>query len=91
MFDFEPPAVIASLAHEFRYPNPAMAGDFLYIETKDVEKRESSSQPDERGTVHQETVLKNQDGTAVLEMNSTILVAKRPWRSTRMSASLIGH
>ncbi len=54
-----------------------MAGDRLHIESGHPEKTESKSQPDKRGTVIGETLLKNQDGVVVLEMKSTVLVSKR--------------
>ena len=76
LFEMEPPAVIAALAHEFTYPNPAMHGDILHIETTNVEKTESKSQPDKRGMVRGETLLKNQDGIVVLEMKSLVKVEK---------------
>ena len=78
LYDMEPPAVIAALAHEYSYPNPAMAGDSLRIESTSVEKTPSKSQPDKRGTVRGETFLKNQDGKVVLEMKSLVLVEMRP-------------
>ena len=78
LYDMEAPAVIAALAHEYSYPNPAMAGDSLHIESTSVEKTASKSQPDKRGTVRGETFLKNQDGTVVLEMKSLVLMEMRP-------------
>lgn len=78
LYDMEPPAVIAALAHEYSYPNPAMAGDILHIESTNVEKTDSTSQPEKRGMVRGETLLKNQDGVVVLEMKSLVMVERRP-------------
>lgn len=78
LFEIERAAIIAALAHEYSYPNPAMAGDKLVIETTNIEKAESKSQPDKRGMVRAETLLKNQDGVIVLEMKSLVMVEKRP-------------
>ncbi len=39
-------AVVAALAHEFRYPNPARTGDFFTLSTACIDKRESRSRPD---------------------------------------------
>jgi acyl dehydratase len=78
LFEIEPAAIIAALAHEYSYPNPAMAGDKLYIETTVIEKTKSKSQPDKRGMVRGETLLKNQDGVIVLEMKSLLMVETQP-------------
>jgi acyl dehydratase len=78
LFEIEHAAIIAALAHEYSYPNPAMAGDKLYIETTAIEKTESKSQPDKRGMVRGETLLKNQDGVIVLEMKSLVMVETKP-------------
>ena len=71
------PAVLAALGHEYQYPNPAMVGDKLSLETRSVSKRESESKPD-RGIVQGETLLKNQAGNVVLVMKYTALVSKKP-------------
>jgi len=77
LHDVDTPAVIAALGHEFEYPSPARAGDHLHIESSSIEKRESKSRTD-RGIVLGLCQLINQTGTVVLEMKSTLLVAKRP-------------
>ena len=77
LHETEPPAVLAALAHEYQYPNPARLGDRLSLETSSVSKRESKSKSD-RGIVEGETLLKNQDGIVVLVMKSTIMVSKKP-------------
>jgi len=69
-------ALIAGLGQELRFPNPARPGDQLTLNTKCVDKRESRSKAD-RGIVVYEHYLTNQEGVVVLEMKSTILVAKR--------------
>jgi acyl dehydratase len=69
-------ALIAGLGQELRFPNPARPRDRLTLNTECVDKRESRSKAD-RGIVVYEHRLTNQDGVVVLEMKSTILVAKR--------------
>ncbi len=69
-------SLIAGLGQELRFPNPARPGDRLTLNTECVDKRESRSKAD-RGIVVYEHRLTNQDGVVVLEMKSTILVAKR--------------
>jgi acyl dehydratase len=73
----EPAAVIASIKHEIGMPNPARPGDRLTLTLTCSDKRPSQSKPD-RGLVTFDSVLKNQDGTAVLEMRSLLLVRTRP-------------
>ena len=56
--------------------HPMFPGDTLYAESEVVEKRESSSRP-EQGIVTVRTIGKNQDGKVVCTFNRTMLIWKR--------------
>ena len=77
----EPAAGIASLKHEIELPAPARPGDVLSLTMTCVEKRASGSKPD-RGLVTFESVLKNQDDTAVLKVRSLMMLKTRPAQQT---------
>jgi len=59
-----------------RMTHPMFPGDTLYAESEVLEKRESSSRP-EQGIVTVKTIGKNQDGTVVCTFNRTMLIWKR--------------
>lgn len=59
-----------------RMTHPMFPGDTLYAESEVVEKRESSSRP-EQGVVTVKTIGKNQDGKIVCTFNRTMLIWKR--------------
>lgn len=61
---------------EIKMTAPVFAGDTLYAETEVMEKRESSSRP-EQGLVTVKTIGKNQDGKVVCEFLRTMLIWKR--------------
>ena len=69
-------AMLAGLGHEFRYPNPVRPGQAFRLLSEVAEKRESRSKPD-RGIVIQQSRLITDEGAVVLEIKSTIMVAKR--------------
>ncbi len=73
----EKPEVMAGLSWEYQLPKPGCVGDVFHVECQSLEKRESKTRQD-RGIVHELTQLKNQDGDVVVEMKSTLMVAKRP-------------
>ena len=56
--------------------HPMFPGDTLYAESEVLEKRESSSRP-EQGIVTVKTIGKNQRGTVVCTFNRTMLIWKR--------------
>jgi itaconyl-CoA hydratase len=55
---------------------PLFPGDTLYAESEVIEKRESSSRP-EQGIVTVKTIGKNQHGVVVCTFNRTMLIWKR--------------
>lgn len=56
--------------------SPLFPGDTLYAESEVLEKRESSSRP-EQGIVTVKTIGKNQHGVVVCTFNRTMLIWKR--------------
>lgn len=72
----KPLAVIAGLKQELEYPAPVRPGDRLALKSRCVDKRESRSKPD-RGVVNFEAEIFNQEGSTVLRMRSTLLLARR--------------
>ena len=61
---------------EIKLPKPVFAGDTLYAESTVLDKRESSSRPNE-GIVTIRTLGRNQHGDVVCEFERTFLVMKR--------------
>jgi itaconyl-CoA hydratase len=61
---------------EVRMPHPVFEGDTLYAQSEVLEKRASTSRP-QQGIVRFKTVGFNQDGKIVLEFQRTILVYRR--------------
>lgn len=59
-----------------RLTNPVFCGDTLYAESEVLEKRESSSRP-EQGIVTVRTTGRNQRGEVVCTFNRTMLIWKR--------------
>ena len=59
-----------------RMTHPMFPGDTLYAESEVLEKRESSSRP-EQGIVTVKTIGKNQHGKVVCTFNRTMLIWKR--------------
>ena len=59
-----------------RLTHPLFHGDTLYAESRVLDKRESSSRP-EQGIVTVETIGRNQDGKKVCTFERTVLVWKR--------------
>jgi itaconyl-CoA hydratase len=59
-----------------RMTHPMFPGDTLYAESEVLEKRESSSRP-EQGIVTVKTTGTNQDGKVVCTFNRTMLIWKR--------------
>lgn len=59
-----------------RLTNPLFPGDTLYAESEVIDKRESSSRP-EQGIVTVRTIGKNQHGDVVCTFNRTMLIWKR--------------
>lgn len=59
-----------------RLTNPLFPGDTLYAESEVIDKRESSSRP-EQGIVTVKTIGKNQHGQVVCTFNRTMLIWKR--------------
>jgi acyl dehydratase len=68
---------VANLDYEqVKHLAPVFIGDTLYAETKILECRPSTSNPD-RGIVYVETLAKNQDGNLVLSFRRHILIKRR--------------
>jgi len=68
---------IANLDYEnIKHLGPVFIGDTLYVRTKVLDKRESSSKPD-RGIVYVETIACNQNGVDVLSFRRHVLVKKQ--------------
>lgn len=68
---------IANLDYEsIKHLNPVFVGDTLYVKTRILDKRESSSKPD-RGIIYVETTTQNQDGVSVLSFRRHVLIKKR--------------
>jgi itaconyl-CoA hydratase len=61
---------------EIKLPRPVFAGDTLYAESTVLDKRESTSRPNE-GIVTIRTLGRNQHGDVVCEFERTFLVMKR--------------
>lgn len=61
---------------KIRLTHPLFPGDTLYSESEVLEKRESSSRP-EQGIVTVKTIGKNQDGKVVCTFERTMLIWKR--------------
>lgn len=67
---------IANLGYEdIRHLNPVFINDTIYVRTKVLSKRESSSKPD-RGIVYVESIAYNQNGVDVLSFRRNVLVKK---------------
>ncbi len=67
---------IANLDYEFiKHLNPVFIGDTLYVRTKILDKRESSSKKD-RGIIYVESIAYNQNQVDVLSFRRHVLVKK---------------
>jgi len=67
---------IANLGYEeVKHLSPVFIGDTIYVRTKVLDKKESTSKPD-RGTVYVESIAYNQKGTDVLSFRRKVLVKK---------------
>lgn len=70
--------IVANLSYEqVHYPHPLFPGDTLYVESEVVALRESRSKPDQ-GIVTFRHTGRNQDGVAVIELQRTVLMLRRP-------------
>jgi acyl dehydratase len=58
------------------HPKPVFHGDTIYAETEVLDKRESKSREDV-GIVKLKTLGRKQDGTAVIELERTVMFFKR--------------
>ncbi len=67
---------IANLGYEdVKHLNPVFVNDTIYVKTKILDKRESSTKND-RGIVYVETIAYNQEGVDVLSFRRKVLVKK---------------
>lgn len=67
---------IANLGYEdIKHLNPVFINDTIYVRTKVLDKRESTSKPD-RGIVYVESIAYNQHGQDVLSFRRKVLVKK---------------
>ena len=67
---------IANLGYEdIKHLNPVFVNDTIYVRTKVLDKRESTSKPD-RGVVYVESIACNQNGQDVLSFRRKVLVKK---------------
>ena len=70
--------LVANLSYEsVKHPHPVFHGDTIYVETEILSKRESTSKPD-RGIVRFRHIVRNQEGTIVIDVERTALMLKRP-------------
>ena len=68
---------IANLGYEdVKHLNPVFINDTIYVRTKVLDKRESTSKKD-RGIVYVESIAYNQDGKDVLSFRRNVLVKKK--------------
>lgn len=68
---------IANLDYEnIKHLAPVFVGDTLYVRTKVLDKRESSSKND-RGIVYVETIASNQNSQDVLSFRRHVLIKKK--------------
>ncbi len=68
---------IANLGYEdVKHINPVFINDTIYVKTKVLDKRESSTKND-RGIVYVETIAYNQHGENVLSFRRRVLVKKK--------------
>lgn len=68
---------IANLEYEsVKHLAPVFVGDTIYVRTKVLDIKKSSSKPD-RGIIYVESVAANQDGVDVLSFRRKVLVACR--------------
>ena len=69
---------IANLDYEgIKHLNPVFVGDTIYVRTKIIDKRESTSKND-RGIIYVESIASNQNGIDVLSFRRHVLVKKQP-------------
>lgn len=68
---------IANLGYEdVKHLNPVFVNDTIYVRTKILNKRESSTKKD-RGIVYVESIAYNQNGVDVLSFKRNVLIKKR--------------
>ena len=68
---------IANLGYEeVRHLHPVFLNDTIYVRTKILDKRESTTKRD-RGIIYVESVASNQDGVDVLSFRRHVLVKKK--------------
>lgn len=70
-------SIAAALSLSYRYPNPVRVGDQLTLEMEVIDKGQSTSRP-HLGIVIQHIRLCNQNGLAVLDLESTVMVHTQP-------------
>ncbi len=70
--------IVANLSYDHvAHMHPVFHGDTIYVESEVIDKRESKSNLD-RGIIRFKHIGRNQDGTAVIEIERTALFLKRP-------------
>lgn len=70
---------IANLGYEdVKHLNPVFLNDTLYVRTKVLDKRESTTKLD-RGIIYVETIASNQNGVDVLSFRRNVLVKKNAY------------
>ena len=70
--------IVANLGYDHVvHPNPVFHGDTIYVETEVLDKRESKSRRD-CGIVRLKHIVKNQNGTVVVELERTAMFLKKP-------------
>jgi len=68
---------IANLEYEsIKHLNPVFIGDTIYVKTRIIDKRESTTKQD-RGIVYVESIAYNQEGKDVLSFRRRVLVKKK--------------
>jgi acyl dehydratase len=70
--------LVANLGYDnVRHTRPLFHGDTMYVATEILSKRESKSRTD-RGIVAFKHIVRNQEGTIVLEFERTAMMLKQP-------------
>lgn len=74
--DISGKAIVNLDYEQIKHLNPVFINDTLYVRTKVLDKRASSSKSD-RGIIYVETIASNQDGIDVLSFRRHVLIKKK--------------
>jgi acyl dehydratase len=76
--------LVGAGVEQIRWPRPVRPGDTLRVESEVLEVRPSRSRPD-RGIVRVRVTTLNQDGDAVMEQITSMIVPRQPGREAGSS------